>query len=108
MKRNFSAYPQKWGLHAPDANIDHRRVPNLMTYFTRKGYAQPIGTSADSYAAGDIVTWDLGRGVTHIGIVSDRRTAKGTAAHPSQQSAAGVQEEEALFQYRILGHYRLK
>src|ERR1044071_1610156 len=28
MKTNFSAYPTRWGLSGPDANIDHRRVPN--------------------------------------------------------------------------------
>ena len=39
MSRNFSAYPNRWGLKQPDANIDHRRVPNLMTYFTRQGWA---------------------------------------------------------------------
>src|SRR5690242_11213192 len=33
MKRGFSSYPQRWGLSKPDANIDHRRVPNLMTFF---------------------------------------------------------------------------
>src|ERR1041384_7897324 len=37
MKDNFSAYPTKWGLKSPDPNIDHRRVPNPMTYFARKG-----------------------------------------------------------------------
>src|SRR3989440_11422287 len=37
MNANFSAYPTKWGLKSPDSNIDHRRVPNLMTYFARKG-----------------------------------------------------------------------
>jgi uncharacterized protein YijF (DUF1287 family) len=78
MKRNFRVYPQKWGLRGPDANIDHRRVPNLMTWLSRKGYAQPVGNGAGGYAAGDIVAWDLGKGLTHIGIVSDRRSSKGT------------------------------
>jgi uncharacterized protein YijF (DUF1287 family) len=33
MKKNFSKYPKKWGLSKTDKNIDHRRVPNLMTFF---------------------------------------------------------------------------
>jgi uncharacterized protein YijF (DUF1287 family) len=37
MKSNFSKYPKIWGLTKPDKNIDHRRVPNLMTFFTRHG-----------------------------------------------------------------------
>jgi len=31
MRLNFAAYPGRWGLRAPDRNIDHRRVPNLQT-----------------------------------------------------------------------------
>src|SRR4030095_6920050 len=37
MAANFSAYPTKWRRQAPDTNIDHRRVPNLMVFFSRKG-----------------------------------------------------------------------
>jgi uncharacterized protein YijF (DUF1287 family) len=34
MAANFSVYPKKWSLKSPDANIDHRRVPSLQTFFT--------------------------------------------------------------------------
>jgi len=34
MARNFPAYPQLWGLNKPDRNIDHRRVPNLICFFS--------------------------------------------------------------------------
>ena len=37
MKANFDKYPKIWGLTKPDKNIDHRRVPNLMKLFERKG-----------------------------------------------------------------------
>ena len=37
MRNNFSKYPDNWGLSKTDTNIDHRRVPNLQTFFTRKG-----------------------------------------------------------------------
>lgn len=106
MKRAFATYPQKWGLDKPDANIDHRRVPNLMTYFRRKGYAQPHSEKPEHFASGDIVAWDLGKGVTHIGFVSDGKDSKGTplVIHNIGQ---GVREENVLFQFRIIGHYRV-
>jgi uncharacterized protein YijF (DUF1287 family) len=71
MARNFSAYPQKWGLPKPDTNIDHRRVPNLQTFFTRRNKSLKITDRAEDYRPGDVVTWDLdGKGMTHIGLVS--------------------------------------
>ena len=44
MKKNFGAYPRHWGLSGPDPNIDHRRVPNLATFFSRQGAALPVST----------------------------------------------------------------
>jgi uncharacterized protein len=73
---NFELYPRKWHqteAHA-DPNIDHRRVPNLMVFFARKGVALPVTNHAEDYSPGDIVTWDLGGGVPHIGIVVDRKS----------------------------------
>jgi uncharacterized protein YijF (DUF1287 family) len=107
MERDFAAYPQKWRLKKPDANIDHRRVLNLMTYFRRKGYAQSLAAKAANFAAGDIVAWDLGQGVTHIGVVSDRRSAKG-APLVIHNIGRGTQEEDVLLKFDIIGHYRLK
>ena len=75
MMANFIAYPQIWGLSQPDRNIDHRRVPNLMCYFSRYGQVKPITLTADDYLPGNIVCWDLGGGVTHIGIVVNRKSA---------------------------------
>lgn len=62
MRRHFSAYPRHWGLKRPDPNIDHRRVPNLMTWFDRQGLSLKVGQAAADYQPGDIVTWDLGPG----------------------------------------------
>lgn len=105
MRRNFSAYPRHWGLKRPDPNIDHRRVPNLMTWFARQGMALEVGKAAAGYKPGDIVTWDLGHGLQHIGIISDRRSREGTplAVHNIGQ---GTREEDILFRWPILGHYR--
>src|SRR5712691_496500 len=68
MKRNFPGYPTRWGLNGPDANIDHRRVPNLMTYFTRQGKSLATAGGGENFLPGDIVTWDLGNGVDHVGL----------------------------------------
>lgn len=105
MRRHFSAYPRHWGLKRPDPNIDHRRVPNLMTWFDRQGLSLKVGQAAADYQPGDIVTWDLGRGLQHIGIISDRRSREGTplALHNIGQ---GTRDEDILFRWPILGHYR--
>jgi uncharacterized protein YijF (DUF1287 family) len=72
MIANFSSYPKKWGLVKTDTNIDHRRVPNLQTYFTRRGKSVPVTNTPIDYRPGDVVSWDLdGKGMTHIGIVSN-------------------------------------
>lgn len=105
MRGNFAVYPKNWGLSRPDSNIDHRRVPNLMAWFKRQGWALAVKQDASAYRAGDIVTWDLGRGLTHIGIVSDRQAATGTPL-VLHNIGRGTQEEDILFAYRITGHYR--
>jgi len=106
MRRAFARYPQSWGLRGPDKNIDHRRVPNLMTFFTRRGWNRPITEAPADYRPGDIVAWNLGGGITHIGIVADS-TAEGARPLIIHNIGAGAREEDLLFSYRIIGHYRL-
>lgn len=101
MRQHFARYPKKWGLKSTDRNIDHRRVPNIATYFTRKGYAV-----SDEFLAGDVVTWDLGKGLTHIGIVSDRKTAEGVPLI-IHNIGRGTQEEDILHRFKLTGHFRL-
>jgi uncharacterized protein YijF (DUF1287 family) len=98
MAAHFDAYPKNWGRREPDSNIDHRRVPNLMTFFKRKGAAKPSTKNAADYAPGDLVAWDLGGGVTHIGIV-----VPGGIVH---NIGRGPQKEDVLFSWKIIGHYR--
>ncbi len=105
MRAHFAAYPRNWGLKRPDPNIDHRRVPNLMTWFSRQGMSLGVSQQAADYRTGDIVTWDLGRGLTHIGLVSDR-LGPGSVPLILHNIGAGAQEEDILFAYRITGHYR--
>lgn len=106
MAAHFHLYPKQWGLSRPDANIDHRRVPNLMTWFSRQGWAMPPAQAATGFRAGDIVTWDLGAGLAHIGIVSDRQAGNGTPL-VLHNIGRGTQEEDILFAFRITGHYRI-
>lgn len=104
MVRNFNVYPHKWQQH-PDTNIDHRRVPNLMVFFSRKGTALPMTRRPGDYSPGDIVAWDLGGGITHIGIVVDRKGTSGNymVVH---NIGRGPQMEDVLFDWKIIGHYR--
>lgn len=106
MRRNFRAYPQRWGLRRPDTNIDHRRVPNLMTWFRREGKEVPTTTDAGSYLPGDVVAWDLGGGVTHIGLVTAERGAGSDRFLIVHNIGAGAQLEDVLFAWEIIGHYR--
>jgi uncharacterized protein YijF (DUF1287 family) len=106
MATNFSAYPRKWGRREPDPNIDHRRVPNLMVFFSRKGESLPITDRAEDYAPGDLVTWDLGRGLTHIGMVVDRKTLFTRRYMIVHNIGAGPKMEDVLFDWKITGHYR--
>lgn len=106
MRPNFRLYPKNWGLNRPDSNIDYRRVPNLMTWFKRQGWALPLGQDAERYRPGDIVTWDLGGGLTHIGIISDRQAGSGVPL-VLHNIGRGTQEEDILFSFKITGHYRI-
>jgi hypothetical protein len=107
MVTNYAVYLRNWrggGSH-PDANIDHRRVPNLMVFFRRHGETLPITYHAADYHAGDLVTWDLGPGVPHIGIVVDRKGDSG-AYMIVHNVGQGPQMEDLLFRWKITGHYR--
>lgn len=106
MKAHFEVYPNIWGLSAPDRNIDHRRVPNLMTFFYRHGRSLPITQDPEDYMPGDIVCWDLGGGITHIGIVVDEKSDDNQRYLIIHNIGAGQVVEDILFGYGIIGHYR--
>jgi len=106
MKAHFSAYPKRWGLRRPDSNIDHRRVPNLMTFFTRAGARRSISRLPNAYRPGDLVVWDLGRGIQHIGVVSTHRSKKTGNPLIVHNIGSGPQENDILFSYKIIGHFR--
>jgi len=109
MTAAFSAYPniKKWGLSQPDPNIDHRRVYNLRAFFQRRGAALPITRNPTDYRPGDLVTWMVGPGLPHIGVVVD----KPSRADPRRKMivhniAHGVKMDDILFRFPITGHYR--
>jgi len=107
MRQNFDVYPQSWGLSRPDRNIDHRRVPNLETFLKRQGAALKITKKSDDYLPGDIVSWRLGGYLPHIGIVSDKKTAKGVPLI-IHNIGAGPVEDNLLFIADINGHFRFE
>lgn len=105
MKAYFHLYPKHWGLTRPDTNIDHRRVPNLQTFFKRHGQSLPVPQTADQFRPGDLVTWMLPGNLPHIGIVSDRTSEDGKRPLIIHNIGAGPQEEDALYVAPITGHY---
>jgi uncharacterized protein YijF (DUF1287 family) len=108
MAANFSIYPNKWGLTRTDKNIDHRRVPNQMKFFERFGMVLKVTNSPDDYLPGDIVCWNLGKAVTHIGIVSNKKSSDGKRYLIIHNIGAGQVLEDCLFDFKIIGHYRYK
>ena len=107
MKANFSKYPKKWGLRKPDTNIDHRRVPNLHTYYSRKGKSLSISRNGANFRPGDVVAWDLnGKGLTHIGVVSNKWNKSKGRYLIIHNIGSGARLEDRLFDWKIIGHYR--
>jgi len=108
-----SAYPRKWagnphssGAASTDTNIDHRRVLNLMIFFGRHGESLPLSADIRDYHPGDIVTWNLGGGITHIGIVVDQTSPQSGRYLVVHNIGRGPQMEDVLFDWKIIGHYR--
>jgi uncharacterized protein YijF (DUF1287 family) len=109
MRRSFSSYPRRWGARRPDPNIDHRRVYNLMTYFERKGKAlptRPLPQAVLTALPGDVVAWDLGNNLQHIGLVTDVRSESSSNLLIVHNIGSGARLEDVLFAWRIIGHYR--
>lgn len=112
MLRAFEAYPHRWGLRAPDANIDHRRVPNLETYLNRQGarlwHAAGRTWGFDFHGRlepGDILTWrTFPMGGPHIAIVAEG----GEWPRIIQNHGWGVREDLLLMAWidAAEGHYR--
>jgi uncharacterized protein YijF (DUF1287 family) len=109
MRANFSAYPKNWGLSRPDKNIDHRRVPNLRTWFKRKGYEVPLPKDKDGakFLPGDIVTCTVPPNLPHVMIVSDKKSEAGVPLI-IHNIGGGTVEADLLFNFPLTGLYRIK
>jgi len=106
MSRHFGAYPDKWGARKPDSNIDHRRVPNLMTLLERRAKSVPISKKRSDYIPGDVVAWKLDNHLLHIGLVTD--AVAGTQNYLVVHNiGAGAKIEDVLMSWKIIGHYRM-
>lgn len=105
MSAHFSAYPQLWRLRGPDRNIDHRRVPNLITFFTRRGKKRIMTNDAADYRPGDLVTCTVPPHLPHIMMVVD---ATGAEGRPMilHNIGRGTREEDRLFEFKRTGHFR--
>ncbi|MDB4276126.1 DUF1287 domain-containing protein [Akkermansiaceae bacterium] len=105
MKKNSSKYPKIWGLKRADRSIDHRRVPNLKTYFKRRGIEKKITKDKRDYLAGDFVICTVAGKLPHIMVVSDKRAKDGTPL-VIHNIGSGAKEVNSLFEFPITGHYR--
>jgi uncharacterized protein YijF (DUF1287 family) len=103
MKAHFAAYPQLWGTRGPDANIDHRRVPNLMRFFERQGKA--VARDGD-YLPGDVVAWRLANGLLHVGVVAEGKVTGGEHPYVVHNIGQGARREDVLDAFEVIGHYR--
>ena len=125
MTRHFESYPARrvWHSQRPDANIDHRRVLNLETYFQRSGaclWHSSAPVAGDAFPrlldSGDLVTWLLDARLPHIGIVvSDARrsgsesiTARNSECPVVHNIGRGVEQSplSEFRSHRAIGHYR--
>jgi len=104
MRAHFSDYPKIWGLKAPDKNIDHRRVPNLETFFRRSGGV--LASDDLGLRAGDFVSWRLPGNLPHIGVVAAQQTADAARPLIVHNVGAGVQIEDVLNAWPIAGRFR--
>jgi uncharacterized protein YijF (DUF1287 family) len=105
MKENFSAYPKEWGLSKPDSNIDHRRVPNLQTFFKRHSATLPVTMNPEDYLPGDLITCTVPPHLPHIMLLVP---APDGGARPwvVHNIGHGPRLEDRLFEFPLTGHYR--
>lgn len=107
MKSAFGGYPKIWGLTKADRNIDHRRVPNLETFFRRQGAERIMPGTREDWQPGDLVTMRLGGQLPHIAIFSgfDAVTGKAMYIH---NIGAGTREDELYADYDTPRRFRFE
>lgn len=103
MAAHFAAYPASWGLTRPDRNIDHRRVPNLATFFRRQGAALAEG---EELAPGDLVTQTIDGRLPHISVVSDRQVRGAGRPYVIHNIGSGAEYADILTRFPVNGWFR--
>ena len=108
MEAHFDDYPNlpKWGLAAPDPNIDHRRVLNMRRFFQRYAEQLPVSSNPADYRPGDIITQSDGQSFNHVAIVTDKLCWSGKRYELVHNISRGTQVNDMLFAYPINGHFR--
>jgi uncharacterized protein YijF (DUF1287 family) len=106
ISQNYHAYPQVFDSKEADPNIDHRRAQNLQRFFARKGETLTISEDAIDYSVGDIVVWQLLNGDKHLGIIVPGPGIKKTEKWVVHNLGSGPEWSDALFDFRVIGHYR--
>jgi len=103
--RNYAVYNKRSRIEKVDASIDHRRTPNMQSFFTLHGKKLPNSKVAKDYLPGDLVFWDVSAG--HVGIVVNvKSTEDTTRLMVVHNIGSGPQLQDYLFDATILGHYR--
>jgi len=106
MKANIRRYTKFWKRKKPDTNMDHRKVENLMVFFDRFAIKGPLTENVHDYIPGDIVCWDLGKGVKHIGIVVNVKIPNTDRYMVVHNIGSGQVLADCLFAFKIIGHYQ--
>ena len=65
-----------------------------------------MSTEPKDYLPGDIVCWNLGAALTHIGMVVKTKSSDGKRYKMLHNIGAGQVVDDCLFNYKIIGHYR--
>lgn len=101
---DIAAHPDDYDVEVADANIDFRRVRNLLVYFQNHAVSLTNDLSdIEEWQGGDIVVFP-----EHIGIVSDKRNGKGIPFLIHHASPLQFRyEEDVLERYEIIGHFRI-
>ena len=79
-----------------------------MTFFSRNGINKIISEDPSDYLPGDIVAWDLGGGIPHIGIVINKKSGDSKRFLMVHNIGNGQEISDCLFRYKITGHYTYK
>ena len=86
-------------------DVYKRQVQNLMVFFSRFGTVKSSSILAKDYVPGDIVCWDLGKGIVHIGLVVDRKSEDGQRYLIMHNIGGGQVLADCLFKFKIIDHY---